>query len=448
MTGPPALTPGRTADDSSSSNGSDYGRQEGFDREEVDTINQLLLSLGQSLDSDPAAMQSTSLETDPYLFSHHPDHGHQISSLPPIQHNPGASLYPVLPALSGKSAASQYPYNSTPFTYPSLPGQDQSNLRLSKPSAAPTISNDHRQTQYQHVARLQRAAPVEEEHEAMEVDAEMAQAASALLMGKTYSPPVASTSSPSKRPTLPSLATAILGSHEGPRLAPIAGSSSSNAPTTLPHIRDIISLSPRRSSLSDVPDSPTSPTLSSVSNFASPPPPSRPLYPTLSSTPSSASSSTSSRPVSAGGVERLTHRVHKMRLPSTSSDASTSTDHTETGSVLDTEDLSASSDEDDEDHPNARFKKSRMMSTPESMMGNLKEEDEDEDVKPVILEDEESEEERRAMEEQRKVAEKRKATITYLVGYVNAKYREALAKRGVADLKKAIKPSGLRKVEA
>lgn len=136
-----------------------------------------------------------------------------------------------------------------------------------------------------------------------------------------------------------------------------------------------------------------------------------------------------------------------MRLPSTSSDASTSTDHTETGSILDTEDLSASSDEDDEDHPNARFKKSRIMATPESMMGNLKEEDEDEDVKPVIVEDEESEEERRVKEEQRKVAEKRKATIAYLVGYVNAKYREALAKRGVADLKKAIKPSGLRKVE-
>lgn len=455
MTGPPALTPGRTTDDSSSSNGSDYGRQEGsFDREEVDTINQLLLSLGQSIDSDPHALQhSSSFETDPYMFSHHPEQAHSFTSLAPIQqqHNSSSGpLYPVLPSLAKNVPGHTYPY---PSAYPTLPGggrgpaQDASNrhanLRLSKPPTAPTIAGDYRQTQYQHVARLQRAAPAAVQQEAMEVDEEMAEAASALLMGKSFSAPASS----SRKPSLPSISTAISGNYDGPRLAPIAGTSASNPPT-LPHIRDVVSLTPPRGN-SEAPDSPLSPVAGS--SFASPPPvasSSRSMYPSLSSTPISTSSSQSSRPVSAGGVERLTHRVHKMRLPSTSSETSNDlTTPTESGSIIDTtEELSASSDEDDEDHPNSRFKKTRRIM--ESPISSFKEEDEeeldqlaseeDEDVKPVIL----SEEEQRAAEEQKKIAEKRRATIAYLVGYVNAKYRESLAKRSIKDLRKAIlKPS-------
>ncbi|GAA5927738.1 alkaline-responsive transcriptional regulator RIM101 [Sporobolomyces koalae] len=446
MAGPPALTPGR--DDSSSSSGSEYGRHEGsFDREEVDTINQLLLSLGQSIDSDPAALQSTQTDTDPYMFSHHPDQAHMEPSLASMQHNPSsASLYPVLPGLAKGASSLPYPYGSTPHTYPTAPNHDHSNLRLAKPPSAPTISNDYRQTHYQHVARLQRAAPTEPE--AMEVDAEMAEAAAALLMGKSSVAPKAATAA-APRPKLPSLAMAIQSSHDGPQLAPITTALSSSAPPTLPHIRDLVSLSPRRASFNDTLDSPSSPTTSNGADFASPPPPFRSMYPSLASTPSTTSSSTPSRPLSAGGVERLTHRVHKMRLPSTSSE--TSTDHTETGSLLDTEDLSASSDEDDEDHPNARFKKSRIMASPESMtITEVKEEpeDEEEDVKPD-LDLEESAAERRDVEERRKIAEKRKATIAYLVGYVNAKYRAALAKRSVVDLRKAIRPtSPLCQVEA
>ncbi|GAA5880662.1 hypothetical protein JCM16303_004301 [Sporobolomyces ruberrimus] len=466
MTGPPALTPGRTTDDSSSSNGSDYGRQEGsFDREEVDTINQLLLSLGQSIDSDPHALQhSSSLDSDPYLFSHHPDQAHSFNSLAPIQHTSSSSMYPVLPSMTKNAPGQHFSY---PSAYPSLPGQDSTNrhanLRLSKPPTAPSIAGDYRQTQYQHVARLQRAAPSEsrrdEQDAMMEVDAEMAEAASALLMGKSYSAPSAPTSSPtSQRPKLPSLATAILGNYDGPRLAPIAGSPVSNPPT-LPHIRDVISLSPRRASMTEAPDSPTSPSTSSnATSFASPVPPSatsRSMYPSLSSTPTSASSS-SSRPVSAGGVERLTHRVHKMRLPSTSSEPSTDFHSTESGSTIDTmEELSASSDEDDEDHPNARFKKSRIMATPESMseLGEVEEADEgdEEDIKPVIPREDRTKEEQRIVDEQRRIAEKRRATIAYLVGYVNARYRETLAKRGVSDLRKAIlksNTSSSHKVEA
>ncbi|GAA6061163.1 hypothetical protein JCM10212_005749 [Sporobolomyces blumeae] len=462
MNQPPVLTPGRTADDSSSSNGSEHGRADGsFDREEVDTINQLLLSLGQSFDTDAAALQSTSLDHDPYshstLFSHQPDHA-SLTSLPPMHHNLGASLYPTLPSLHGKGFPSQPSYGSTPYTYPSVLGQDSTNqpgLRLSKAAAAPTISNDYRHTHYQHVARLQRAAPSNAaSQEAMEVDDEMAEAANALLMGKS-APGAASTPTSSQRPTLPSLATAILGSREGPRLAPIGASASTIAPTsppTLPHIRDILPLSPRRSS-TEAPDSPTSPVSSGISSLASPPPvaaPSHPMYPSLSSTPSSSSS----RPVSAGGVERLTHRVHKMRLPSCSSEASTSTDTTETGgAVLDTDDLGISSDEDDEDHPNARFKKSRIMDTPEPIMTKVKEEDEDdevdqlddddedEDVKPVLDPRPRDADEARQHDEERRIVEKRKATIAYLVGYVNAKYREALARRSVSNLKRAMKPT-------
>lgn len=479
MSGPPALTPGRTADDSSSSSGSEYGRQEGsFDRKEVDTINQLLLSLGQSIDNDPHPLQhQSSLDSEPYVFSHHPDHPHSFTSLAPIQHDTSAasSMYPVLPSLAKNLPGQQYAYSSSYPTLPSSAGHDASlnrngNLRLSKPPTAPSISGDYRHTQYQHVARLQRAAPSEtaERQAAMEVDEEMAEAASALLMGKSYSAPAAV---PSQRPKLPSLVTAINGGYEGPRLAPIAGSPVSNPPT-LPHIRDVVSLTPpRRGSFStEMPDSPLSPTGSSCARFASPPPvasTSRSMYPSLSSTPTSSSTS-SSRPVSAGGVERLTHRVHKMRLPSASSE--TSNEHvaaaTESGSVIDTtEDLSASSDEDDEDHPNARFKKSRIMESPISSVREEEDEAEvdqlesprveqvdDEDVKPVLPREEPSCEERAAAEEQRRIVEKRKATIAYLVGYVNAKYREALARRSVKDLRKAIlKPANhtdSRKVEA
>ncbi|GAA5892565.1 uncharacterized protein JCM6883_007399 [Sporobolomyces salmoneus] len=479
MTGPPALTPGRTTDDSASSNGSDYGRQETkFGPAEVDSINQLLLSLGQSIESDPHTLQhGSSLETDPYMFSHHPE---QASSFPPLgsvqqQHHAAppssssSSMYPVLPPLAKNLSGHQYP--SYPSAYPTLPGgggtnQDSSaqlnrhsNLRLSKAPTAPSIAGDYRQTQYQHVARLQRAAPQEPAAGDMEVDAEMAEAASALLMGKSFSAPAATSSS--QRPKLPSLATAIGGNYEGPRLAPIAGSPVSNPPT-LPHIRDIVSLTPpppHRSLSTEVPDSPLSPSTSTTS-FASPPvaSSSRSMYPSLSSTPTSTSSS-SSRPVSAGGVERLTHRVHKMRLPSTSSETSNDLTSTESGSIIDTtEELSASSDEDDEDHPNARFKKSRIMESPISSVREEEEDElatpideEDEDVKPVIPRDGPSE------DDQRRIIEKRRATIAYLVGYVNAKYREALAKRSVQDLKKAIhKPStasiavesSSRKVEA
>lgn len=458
MTGPPALTPGRTTDDSSSSNGSDNGLQESsFGAEEVDTINQLFLEINQDLNKNPHPLQHpSSQESDPYMFSHHPEQAHSFTPLAPIQqNNSSSSLYPTLPSLSKNPSTHQYSYSPA---YPTLPaggggggnGQDSSslyaNLRLSKPPTAPSIAGDYRQTQYQHVPRLQRAAPSVDQQEAMEVDAEMAEAASALLMGKSLSAPASSSS----RPKLPPLSTAI---YEGPRLAPIAGSSDSNPPT-LPHIRDVVSLTPpRRGSFStDILESPVS---STTATFASPPPvasTSRSMYPSLSSTPTSTSSS-SSRPVSAGGVERLTHRVHKMRLPSTSSETSNDPSvPTESGSIIDTtEELSASSDEDDEDHPNSRFKKSRRIM--ESPISSVKEEEEfdqlgsdveaeEEDVKPFIAREEVSEQERRAVEEQRKINEKRKATIAYLVGYINAKYRESLAKRSVKDLRKAIlKPS-------
>ncbi|CEQ43021.1 SPOSA6832_04897, partial [Sporobolomyces salmonicolor] len=455
MSNAPALTPGRTVDDSSSSNGSDCGRPEGsFDREEVDTINQLLLSLGQTLD-DPTALPPPAVH-EPYsqsaVFSHQPEQ-HPIAPLPTSYTQSNGALYPTLPSLdrtlSTKSASHHATYSTNTYAYgPTPTGQELNPLasvRLSKPAAAPTIANDYRQPQYHHVARLQRAAPVAEEEEAMEIDDEVTEAAAALLMGKGYS--ASSVRSKSKDPTdsplqlqLPSLAVVIRSALEGPRLAPIQTSvppSSSSisiaSPPTLPHIRDI--LSPYRSN--DIPESPLSPTSSSASVFASPPlssssATSRPLYPSLSSI--SSTSSSASRPVSAGGVERLTHRVHKMRLPSTSSEISTADALETASSTLDTEDLSASSDEDDEDHPNARFKKSRVES-PQPMAA--KEEPEEDDLEE--LKDDPDEE----RDEKARLAARRKATIAYLVMYVNAKYREHLAKKGVAKLRKAIKPSPL-----
>lgn len=146
-----------------------------------------------------------------------------------------------------------------------------------------------------------------------------------------------------------------------------------------------------------------------------------------------------------------------MRLPSTSSETSNELSGlTESGSVIDTtEELSASSDEDDEDHPNSRFKKTRRMR--ESPISLVKEEDEvdqlegdedEEDVKPIIDRHEHIDD-RQISDEQRRINDKRRATIAYLVGYINAKYRESLAKRSVKDLRKAIlKPSTTQTVES
>ncbi|GAA5986514.1 hypothetical protein JCM10908_003782 [Rhodotorula pacifica] len=448
-------------DDAASSSGSENGSiGPRFEHEEVDAINQLLLSLNQTLDSElsttttPGAGQTSHLGDFHSLPGSAPQTSHGVhASQPPSAASayptlPATSLYPSLPA--GLGYPNLFQHNGHQAFDPSGMLHQQSQQ---KSVPAPSLSHDYRPTQYHHVARLQRAAPsasappqIEPE---MDIDEDVKDAAKALLLAGAVN---RARSVPDSKPTLPSLTTAV-GVHKPTtdlRLPPIVTATSGSA--RLPPIRDLLSFrSPSSSASNDRAESPISPVASSSSSST------LPLYPSLSSI----QSSSSLRPVSAGGVERLTHRVHKLRLPSTSSLG----DEPSASSVREDEaDLSASSGEEDEDHPTL-FKKSRVESpmgvttpsaasergsvTPEPLLIK-KEEDADLDEQGEELDAAHQEEDKKAdlarqeLEARAKVIERRKAVIAYLAMYVNHKYREQLARKSMAQVRKAIKkPSPL-----
>ncbi|GAA5894547.1 hypothetical protein JCM8208_006270 [Rhodotorula glutinis] len=506
-----ALTPPGLGDDSgsgSSSSGSEYGSSsQVFEREEVDTINQLLLSLNQSFDTDLAASAgglddvhgSLGLDLHGVDMSAHDQHlqyQHRPiaglpSSAPSFVPQP-PSLYPNLSSatLGGQRTV------PAPASYPTLPSSMPSygytplsssaqdpQLRLAKSVAPPTIANDYRPTQYHHIGRLQRAAPSASSSSAaspqtieeqvaqelldadMDVDDEVKDAAAALLMGKSLSRPTAQ--------QLPPLATAVRASPDL-RLAPIvtrAGSAS-----RLPPIRDLLALRSPDNDAAQL-DSPSSPVVSGSSSgraIAFSPSASSTASSTTSSASATASSSrastaplypslasiaptSTSRPVSAGGVERLTHRVHKMRLP-------TSDAHEPHPSVREVDaDLSASSDEDDDDegdHPSSS-KKSRVGEAPlvaSPPPYSVKEEDLDEEEESdqlasaspssnSTIDEADVFEERKPLdaaaraelEERARIVARRKAVIAYLVLHVNTAYRAQLARKSMKDVRRALK---------
>ncbi|GAA6012133.1 hypothetical protein JCM10207_005142 [Rhodosporidiobolus poonsookiae] len=480
-------------DSASSAGGSDYGagsQSLELDQHGVDSLNQLLFGLNQGLD-DPSAVSSSTTTPGAALDLHGAlnvgdltgaapaaDLSRPIAGLPSSASLYGtatpSSLYPSLPtslaASSRPSAPAAYP---TLSTLPPLPNQGWNAyaqpptfptdplLKLSKPAAAPTLANDYRATQYHHMARLQRAAPSATEQqeqqeaeldlEGMDVDDDVKDAAAALLMGKLgrsfTAPAPTGPAAGSSKPTLPSLSTAL----GGPRLP---GATAGR----LPGIKDLLSFSgsasPPRAAESGS-TSPTSPS-ASFSFTASPAPTSSAsassspsLYPSLSAL----APSSSSRPVSAGGVERLTHRVHKLRLPSTADEP-----ERERERVLESEaDLSASSGDESDDADETvqeRERRSRHRDKKSRVEGPAVVEEEEEEVKvkaEAVDEDEldelkeEKVEEQEIDEERRKAAEavqRRRATLAYLVMYINAKYRADLARKGVKQVRKAIKSSG------
>ncbi|BGP23874.1 transcription factor PacC [Rhodotorula toruloides] len=444
----------------SSSSGSEYGGGPQLEAENVEHFNDFLLQYGQKFDADLAqTAQSLSKaghgSQNPYTALSFdfgaPTSLHSQSSTPvglPASYSTqptSSSLYPSLPPLdrSLNTLSSTYPSISSALppqqsSYPLYSSYYDPQVRLPKPVAAPTISNDYRATQYHHVERLQRAAPatpapapapapapVEDD---MEVDDEVKDAAAALLLGfargsESKARPAASTTD---RPQLPSSLASL-------RLPPIGQSASTSR---LPPLRTVLATCP--SQPSNARDSPVSAPSSRRATS---------LYPSLASlTPSSSSSS--SRPVSAGGVERLTHRVHKMRIPSTT-DAEGSVPERSSEA-----DLSASSSEEDEDHP-TYFKKSRVESpVPVSVKADDEEDDEleeeeeeEDDVKPKPEEEVESDEARLQREEAEariKAIARRKAVLAYLAIYVNTAYRAQLAKKSMGQVRKALKkPSAL-----
>ncbi|GAA5866443.1 hypothetical protein JCM3774_004685 [Rhodotorula dairenensis] len=476
-------------DDAASSSGSENGSTgPRFEHEEVDAINQLLLSLNQSLDSDLAPPPPPSSSNGQQPPSHLGGGGEyqQHHSLPGsaahaasaaasyAAHAPIAStsLYPSLPNGLGYPNMYQQQHNGNAAAYDpsSLLQHHAPALPQHKSVPAPSLAHDYRPTQYHHVARLQRAAPsasappqVEPE---MEIDDDVVDAAEALLRAGAVN---RARSVPTSKPTLPSLSTAV-GVHapgapaEELRLRPIVTSPSAAA--RLPPIRDLLSIrtSPAGHDSGDSPNSPAASSSSTTPSSTSSATTAPPLYPSLSSI----QSTSTSRPVSAGGVERLTHRVHKLRLPSTSS----SGDEVSSASVgrEDDADLSASSGEEDEDRP-TWFKKSRVespanMATPRSAAisesgsvtpepATVKQEEEDADLHNDHDEENQHRDSaaeaskkddlaRQELEARAQVIERRKAVIAYLAMYVNHKYREQLARKSMAHVRKAIKkPSPL-----
>ncbi|GAA6051247.1 hypothetical protein JCM3770_005892 [Rhodotorula araucariae] len=496
---PPGVAP-NGEDSPASSGGSEYGSgSHVFEREEVDTINQLLLTLNQNFDAELAASAVSlgdvqgSLGLDAHGVAASDQRQHQQQQQRHMAGLPSSSSYPsqnagsLYPNLAGSHVQRQ----SAPATYPQLPssmalygysGHPQQQhahdpqQRLAKSVAAPTIANDYRPTQYHHVGRLQRAASsaahvmsIEEQVEQelldadMEVDDEVKDAAAALLMGKSLS----RAASAPMRPHLSPLATAVLRapSDDGLRLPPITVRTGSSS--RLPPIRDLLAL---RNPVSDggALDSPTSPVAGTSNSgsgagaftFSSPSPSSSsatatasssragsaPLYPSLTSI----APTPSSRPVSAGGVERLTHRVHKLRLPSSAGDV----EHPPAPVLENEADLSASSDEEDDDHP-SHSKKSRVDASFAAVKAEEELDDDngavDNDIVSSPAEEADTDadadaDERRMnhaaraeLETRTRVIAKRKAVIAYLAMYVNHKYREQLARKSMAQVRKALK---------
>lgn len=433
---PVHLGPNGHEDDGASSSGSEHGSSgPRFKHEDVDAINQLLLSLNQSLDSEIAPQPH---EGDLHGFAG--SHGHHPTSA-------AAASYPTHVSMAPTSL---YPSRPT-MSFPNMYGQSgfdpaTSMGHLPKSVPAPSLAHDYRPTQYNHVNRLQRAAPstsappqIEPE---MEIDEDVKDAAEALLLAGSLT---RAQSAPTTKPSLAAPTSPDAAPTADLRLPPIHTASGSSS--RLPPIRDLLAF---RSS--EAAESPSSPVASSSSSSSGTAPP---LYPSLASI----ATSPTSRPVSSGGVERLTHRVHKLRLPSTSSSGDEPA-----GSIREDEaDLSASSGEEDEDRPTL-FKKSRVESpmpmhsdagpaTPEPVVKSEEEEDdaaadvEADDVEGDEADADEDKDEvlaRQEREAHAKVVARRKAVIAYLAMYVNHKYREQLARKSMAQVRKAIKkPSPL-----
>ena len=247
-------------------------------KEDAESMNQLLLSLGTQIPLDQSA------------YSHAPQFDHAPAPFAMDAFNPavptgGHGMYPTLPRINygqphPQAQHAMYP-PSNMATGGIHPGNfDYATVRLSKPAPAPTLVNDVRLPTYQNVNRLGRAAPSAHLYRdtPMDVDDDESE------HGKAYTSSLRSTS------------------EEGPKLPPLVGVSPGGPPerTTLPPIRDLL----RHSSSSSVGSTSLAESTSSHSSTSS----GRSVYPSLSG---------DRRPVSAGGVDRLTSsvRLFGMRSP-------------------------------------------------------------------------------------------------------------------------------------
>lgn len=419
LTAPP-LTPARSQDDSSGSSiASDYSNAD------VNTINDLLLTLGQTIEGSTP--------------NHNESYGLDLSSCQPQQFNHPAlpdyhgSMYPSLPTADRSStsfAAPRVAQHHSLYTH----GGEYSPLataRHTKPVAAPSIVNDHRLPTYTSVGRLNRAAPISSfrtdiKGDTMDVDAEE-QAGR-----KVYSSSIRSTSldvqtSPSvggdSNPTLAPILPVSRANVEKPRLPSIASltsapsspaSSSPRSNVTLPSIRDMLADAPGPVS------SPMSDSSSTTSTSSS-----RTIYPSF---PTSSSRSTSNshtpepaRPQSSGGVERLTHRVHKLDMRAG--------DSTTSSSVVASDNIEESDEDENDDHP-SHSKKSRVESPEPMAVGEGEEEVQEGEKGPTTTEEQRRRE--AVIKAHEELKQRRLAVIQNLIIMVNANYRAKVAAEAAA----------------
>ncbi|KAM0788859.1 hypothetical protein ACM66B_002944 [Microbotryomycetes sp. NB124-2] len=368
-----------TQTDNTSDLASDFSNQA-----EVNKINELLLSLGQSIEH-----QDTS-SVDPYTSL-----DHSLSSMPQYHTNVpsySSSLYPSLPS------------STTPGSrpaYASAYGTDDYFRLGSKAVAPPSIVNDQKLPTYTSIGRLTRATPVSSERETMDLDDGP--------VGKAYSSSLRSTS----------VDAPVSKDQDAVKLAPILSHGDSHAPTRLPPISSITSPMTHATQQQPI-------TLPSLRDMMARAPGTSSAASSMYPTSSSRSTAELSRPVSSGGVERLAHRVHKLDFRHREASASTSVaeevsttssssanggsptitaSSTVTSSVV--EDSESESDEDaTNDHPSAQ-KKSRFSS-------------------PARL-DASSSTLRSNQEAAELVKQRRLAIVRSLIILVNAQYRQKVA---------------------
>lgn len=387
-------------------------------QDEVNKINELLLSLGQTL-------ESTSNESlDAYAgldLSHHsaPQQQtdfHHYPSLPSY----GASLYPTLPS----SAIDQPKHNYAPHF------EHHEYARLPRSVAPPTISNDYKLPTFTTVGRLNKAPPPMSSYrdhvrsESMDEDhALYSKRATSSIRSTSMDEPAPAETTKEARVPLPPILAGLPYSHDAAvRLPPIVSGPSTSSHisgVTLPSIRSLIDGPDRSSSSSPMASSPSTSSSSAASSSSR-----TTIYPSFSPvTTSSASTADLSRPQSSGGtVERLAHRVHKLTMRHSDRDGlllhgqdAASAPAPAALLEIESSDMSDSDDDNDNDHPSLS-KKSRVES-PEPMMSV----DDEAELDPR----------RKRMEEQKA---RRLAVLRALVVMVNASYRQqVLAQRQQAS---------------
>lgn len=402
LTAPP-LTPARSQDDSSGSSiASDYSNAD------VNTINDLLLSLGQTIEGstpnvDFHPLDMNSCQPQQQQFNH--------PALPAYS----GSMYPTLPTMD-RNVTPTFAAPRASQTHSIYHGGNDfgamASVRLSKPVAAPSIANDHKLPTYTTVGRLSRAAPMSD-YRGMEVDDEeendsrytssirstsldVKSAPSAQEIAATKLAPILAASRVgAEKLRLPSIASIT---------APAAPSSSAGPGITLPSIRDMLERHSDSTSPGPI-SSPMSDSSSTTSASSA-----RTIYPSFPTSSRSTNTPEPVRPQSSGGtVERLTHRVHKLDMRHHEASAGDSAPT----SVIAAEDLSESDEDENDDHP-SHSKKSRVES-PEPMLVEVEEPQQRSEQKAAAL---------KAHEE---LKQRRLFILKSLIVMVNANYRANLA---------------------